>query len=233
MQNTLRVFSCSWSSGAISQALTTKTDCLCTKFNYSVTIGRITTPQSALILNIKALSDIIRLNKIHGITGPYSDPTQNCHKMMSLRFTDTPMFKSIVKTIFSKVDANKDGKLDDGELTVALAMIHHKLARRAPGVTSPPTTEEVRKLMKEFDMDSTGLLTEEEFYNFARKWFEKKGATFLFRIVSAVFVSMVALPQGAGMLQQQVPIAKKLPKQAFTFVFGIVWKFVSMRMGKA
>ena len=151
--------------------------------------------------------------------------------MLSLRFTDTSIFHKIVKTAFDKVDTNNDGRVDDNELTLALAMVHHKVARRAPGVSTPPTKKEIKDLMGTYDTEEKGTLTEEQFYKLARDWFEKKGATFIMRIVGSVLLSMIALPGAGGMIRNQIPFAKRLPKQLVTFVIGVVWKFASARMG--
>lgn len=99
--------------------------------------------------------------------------------------------------------------------------LHYKLAKKSPGVTDPPTSETVSEMLRLYDMDRSGTLTEEEFQNFASKWFERNGAVFARRLVVTSFISMVVLPETAAILHRELPIARQIPKIIFKVLFGV------------
>lgn len=99
--------------------------------------------------------------------------------------------------------------------------LHYKLAKKSPGVTEPPTNEKVSDLLAEFDTDNSGTLTEDEFLRFAAKWYGRNGAVFLRGLLITSFISMVVLPETAGILHREVPIARQVPKAVFKVLFGI------------
>ncbi len=89
------------------------------------------------------------------------------------------------------------------ELLVAMCKMHYKLAKKVPGVTDPPTGEQVQEKMKEYDIDMSGGLNQDEFYKFARKWFNQEGVIFIGRMILTAFVSMVVLPESAAVYVQR------------------------------
>ena len=99
--------------------------------------------------------------------------------------------------------------------------LHYKLAKKSPGVTDPPTKEKVLETMSKYDLDASGTLTEDEFSNFAAKWFEKHGAIFLRRLVVTSFITMVVLPESAAILHRELPAARRIPRVIFKVLFGV------------
>lgn len=97
------------------------------------------------------------------------------------------------------MDKDKNGEIDKDELVIAMCKMHYKLSKRSPGVTEPPTAEEVDEKIAEFDKDFSGGLSKEEFFEFCKEWFDKKGAVFLQQLLLTAFISMVILPESAGM----------------------------------
>lgn len=105
--------------------------------------------------------------------------------------------------------------------TIAMCHLHYKLAKKSPGVTEPPTGEKVTEMLAKFDTDSSGTLTEDEFTNFAAQWYGRNGAVFARRLIITSFISMVVLPETAGILHRELPIARQIPKAIFKVFFGV------------
>lgn len=80
-----------------------------------------------------------------------------------------------------------------------MCKMHYKLSKRSPGVTEPPTAEEVDEKIAEYDVDMSGGLSKDEFFEFCKVWFDRKGAIFLQQILLTAFIGMVVLPESAGM----------------------------------
>lgn len=105
--------------------------------------------------------------------------------------------------------------------TIAMCHLHYKLAKKSPGVTEPPTSEKVSEMLREFDFDQSGALTEDEFQAFAAKWFNCNGAVFARNLLVTSFIAMVVLPESAAILHRELPIARQIPKAVFKVLFGI------------
>lgn len=145
-------------------------------------------------------------------------------------FANGFLFKTCVHQVFKKVDKDKSGTIDKDELTIAMCHLHYKLAKKSPGVTDPPTSQKVDEMLREFDTDNSGTLTEDEFLAFAGKWFNRNGAVFARRLIVTSFISMVVLPETAAIVHREVPLARQIPKAAFKVLFGVILKLVATRL---
>lgn len=105
--------------------------------------------------------------------------------------------------------------------TVAMCHLHYKLAKKSPGVTEAPTADKVDDMLREFDTDNSGSLTEDEFLAFAGKWFDSNAAVFARRLIVTSFISMVVLPETADIMHREIPLARQIPRAAFKLLFGI------------
>lgn len=139
---------------------------------------------------------------------------------MAAKYIHTFAFLQICNRAFDQVDQNKDGEIDTDELTIAMCHMHYKLAKRAPGITSPPTRQKVAEKMKRYGFDDEGTLNKDQFNSFAKKWFDREGAFFIARILFNVVVSMVIVPGSAAMLQKDIPLVRRLPREAFKVIVG-------------
>jgi hypothetical protein len=142
-------------------------------------------------------------------------------------------FRKICDGVFKTVDTDKNGQVDKDELVVAMCKMHYKLAKKSPGVTEPPTGEEVEEKLREYDVDGTGGLSKDEFYEFCKRWFDQKGVFFLRNLLVTSFISMVVLPESAGILHRELPAARSLPKVLFKVLFGVIFKLIATRLPAA
>lgn len=98
--------------------------------------------------------------------------------------------------------------------------LHYKLAKKCPGVTEAPSAERIRELMREYDIDESGTLSEDEFLKFASNWYDNNAATFAGNLIVSSFISMLLLPGMASILHRETPIVRRMPKAIFKCVFG-------------
>ncbi|GFP88573.1 hypothetical protein PHJA_001001000 [Phtheirospermum japonicum] len=79
--------------------------------------------------------------------------------------------KLISDKVFDRVKNDSGrGNLTFEELYIAVLLVYNDLNKRLPGPHfDPPTKEQVRNLMQEFDMNLDGELNREEFAKFIRR----------------------------------------------------------------
>lgn len=140
---------------------------------------------------------------------------------MAAKFVHSVAFSKICDRAFKEVDQSGDGKIDVDELTIAMCHMHYKLAKRAPGITNPPTREKVSSTMSRYGLDTDGTLNRDQFHSFAKRWFDREGAFFIMRILFNVVVSMVIVPGSAAVIQKDIPFVRRLPRDVFKVVIGV------------
>lgn len=146
------------------------------------------------------------------------------------RFSDTAAFSSLARGVFQKAairDASGALVIDDLSLVVAMCELHFKVKRRAPGVTQPPTRDAVREVMEGFDANRDGVLDEEEFVRFAKRWWNDAGVLWLYRAALVSAVTAVVLPEAAAALRRTVPGGREVPKGIWVGAAGLLFKIVS------
>lgn len=167
--------------------------------------------------------------------------------ILPVKLSDTPAFRACVTRVFNKFDTNGNHTIDATELvrfqaiciysakiqpltnyitlstqqTVAMCHLHFSLAKHSPGLTEPPTSDDVSKIMRENDKDGSSTLNEQEFFDMAVKWFDSSSLMFFQRLLITSMVSMVIIPGTANLLHKKIPFAKRLPNILFKVLFGV------------
>lgn len=99
--------------------------------------------------------------------------------------------------------------------------LHYKLAKKSPGVTGAPSAKKVRELLREFDIDESGTLSEDEFFTLAARWYNKSATMFAGKMVLSSLISMLLLPGTATIMHKEIPGLRRVPKAIFKCVFGL------------
>ncbi|PXF43878.1 Caltractin [Gracilariopsis chorda] len=144
--------------------------------------------------------------------------------IMPTKLSATPAFRACVTRVFNKFDTNGNHTIDATELTVAMCHLHFSLVKHSPGLTEPPTSDDVAKIMREHDKDGSSTLDEQEFFDMAVKWFDHSGAMFCQRLILTSLMSMVIIPETANLLHKKIPLARRLPNILFKVLFGVALK---------
>eukprot|EP01025_Chloroclados_australasicus_P050612 TRINITY_DN583_c0_g1_i1.p2 TRINITY_DN583_c0_g1~~TRINITY_DN583_c0_g1_i1.p2 ORF type:complete len:231 (+),score=20.47 TRINITY_DN583_c0_g1_i1:103-795(+) len=107
------------------------------------------------------------------------------------------IFGSMVDQTYEKFDYNKDGKISTVELHVALVLFYDQLNQRLPCHLPPPSHEEVKNLMLEFDVDKSGYIERDEFESLVRALVGTKRVWYdslIVRVLGSIAVRMLLIP---------------------------------------
>mmetsp|Transcript_26814 Transcript_26814/g.58438 ORF Transcript_26814/g.58438 Transcript_26814/m.58438 type:complete len:174 (+) Transcript_26814:204-725(+) len=103
---------------------------------------------------------------------------------------------------FDKIDSNKNGKLDELELQLAIYEVYNLLNKRFPGWSDPPDRAFVLDCLKKFDENNDKTLDKAEFNKFILYVLQEGPQNFYKRIAGDVTAK-------AGILPTATPVLKK------------------------
>lgn len=149
----------------------------------------------------------------------------------SWSFARTQAFKLICAAVFSRMDGDKDGKLDTHEIYYAMHDVHAKVRRRIPGVPPPPSRHDIAKAIAEFDKEGDKTLTAAQFTEFASSFFHKNVQVVnLLKVVAAAAIRFVVLPEATNQLRLTNPVLKRVPKGVWGTIIGSAMQMLGARM---
>mmetsp|Transcript_22913 Transcript_22913/g.68109 ORF Transcript_22913/g.68109 Transcript_22913/m.68109 type:complete len:166 (-) Transcript_22913:98-595(-) len=146
--------------------------------------------------------------------------------------TNGQWFKNLAQKNFDSVDMDKDGALDRKELYIALLKMYDTLNDALPCHMLIPQSEEVDRLLKEFDLDQSNSLEFPEFLQLCKTLCASKKnwrKSIPLRVVCAVTLKLALIP-AAGILIKKgitaaVPSSKKyVPTGITAFAAEKVYK---------
>lgn len=118
------------------------------------------------------------------------------------RFAKPYVLKFMTDRAFDKIDTNKNGKLDEMELQLAIYEVYNLLNKRFPGWSDPPNRVFVLECLKNFDVDNDKHLDKEEFNKFILFILKEGTQNFYKRVAGDVTTK-------AGLLPTATPVVKK------------------------
>lgn len=137
------------------------------------------------------------------------------------KFVESPAFLTLTHTAFTKADEDGDGKIDLGELTIALCRLHFTLKKGAKGVSEMPTKAGVAAILAENDLNADGTLDLQEFQAFAKIWFKSHGRQFAQRALLLSIIHAVFIPQSAELLGDKVPGVRHIPTKLISLAITV------------
>ena len=89
--------------------------------------------------------------------------------IMASAFVEAPWFKKALERVFKEIDEDGSGAADENEIYIGVLLTFNKLNSTFPFHVNPPTKNEIRELMKEFDKNRNNKLDQVRHFQYKRR----------------------------------------------------------------
>ena len=149
------------------------------------------------------------------------------------------VFDLMINKVFSIVDVNGNGVIEDTEVEVVVMSLYNQVNKRLPGWQDPPSRAQIRKALAAFDTNRDGVLSKHEFCSFAKDLVNAGPSAVFQRTAMNAAKTMAGMPAAAIAMKQLQkrapellglvglgPLVKAMPVEVLAPFIGVATKFV-------